>query len=170
MFGFIKQTFAKLAEYRDHPWRQVVVNRRVYRWRVLPNHWTRFRHFSAADRVLQIQSDDKQFDIQLGITTFANNGNLGPLVIVGNNFPATEELPSYRRVRYPGPSFVPYNMIHDRLVQAIVQFCFNARRKFNKLQRVDENGLPELNLSQLQLLGGHLGHREIESVEGTHVN
>ena len=76
----------------------------------------------------------------------------GALVIVGRDFPAIEDAPRNLRIRLPGNTKIPYGMIHDAVVQGIIQRCLFAERSFAKSKTVDEYGLPELTIAQLQRL------------------
>ena len=149
MIGFIKNLKSALVEYRDAPWREVTVDKREFSWRILANHWTRFCKIASDQRVLEIQSDDQNFYIQIGINESSTTTYFGALVIVGSEFPAIPELPKNRRIRLPGSNCPPYGMIHDAIIQSIIQRCLFAERKFSKSKSVDQNGFPELTLAQL---------------------
>ena len=152
MFGFIKSLRQALAEYRDEPWRDVIVDRRKFCWRILSNHWTRFRRISSEQRVIEIRSDDWEFNVQVGLIESHDSTCFGAMVIVGDEFPAIDGIPKNKRIRLPGSNSPPYGMIHDGIIQSIIQRCFFAERKFSKSKPVDQRGFPELTLGQIQKL------------------
>ena len=152
MFGFINSLRQALSEYRDKPWREVTIDRRKFYWRILPNHWTRFRRISSEQNVIEIRSDDWKFNVQIGLIESNSSTYFGAMVIVGNEFPAIDGIPKNKRIRLPGSNSAPYGMIHDGIIQSIIQRCFFAERKFSKSKPVDQLGLPELTLGQMQRL------------------
>ena len=152
MFRFVKNLNAAIKEDRHTQWRSVTVAKRVFNWRVMPNHWTRFRKIAPHQRVLQIRSEDEQFNIQLGIASSNDSMRFGALVIVGNDFPAIEGIPRNRRIELAGSTSIRHGMIHDAIIQSVVQRCMFAGRKFAKSRPVDRNGFPELTIGQIKRL------------------
>ena len=81
------------------------------------------------------------------------------MVIVGDEFPAIDGIPKNKRIRLPGSNSPSYGMIHDGIIQSIIQSCFFAERKFSKSKPVDQHRLPELALGQMQRLTGRIFRR-----------
>jgi hypothetical protein len=154
-------------------WIPCKVSRRDYEWSI----WdpAGYRDIADVDAILRIRSRDGKFDIAIGVTTYSGPPSysrisvrlpweygkesyslLGPLLVLGTEFPLRQDAASCRRVAFPGPRFVRYGLIHTALVQSIVQRCSNSRRG---VKEVDKFGVPARLADRIADLASRPVHR-----------
>lgn len=76
----------------------------------------------------------------MGLVHRDETTKLGPIVVLGPEFPLAASRRRALRMGFPGPATIGYGFVHSMLVQAIIQRCLYSRRRVGRALTRDEYG------------------------------